>query len=182
MKTKLLFLVFSAVLFMGCGDDLPLILQYDGDNLTGPILEAGLHEAAARFPASSLEEYDGYKLSGVEFFMGNQPASCKIIIYGQGSSDTPGAKIFEVDVTSALATPQWNEYTLDNPIDLGGEDIWISIALEHDQDQQSIGCDAGPGRLNGDWLFSSSDGEWIPYSDRTPESINWNIRGKVTEE
>ncbi|NBC09496.1 MAG: hypothetical protein GVY26_20080, partial [Bacteroidetes bacterium] len=50
-----------------------------------------------------------------------------------------------------------------------------------DGQQQSIGCDAGPNQSNGDWLYDSNDSQWLPYTDRTPESINWNIRGELTE-
>ncbi len=182
MKTKLLFFMMAAMLFASCGDDdLPNILQYDGENVTGPLLDAGTHEAAVRFPASLLADYDGREMTSVQWFMGGQPDVCKLVIYGQGTSSSPGAKIVDVDVTNGIATPSWNEYTLSDPIVLGGEDIWISIELLHSQTQQSIGCDAGPNRSNGDWLFSSSDSQWLPYTNRTSESINWNIRGIISE-
>ena len=60
-------------------------------------------------------------------------------------------------------------------------DLWISLAITHSDVQQSIGCDAGPNKSGGDWLFKSADGLWDTYLDRTGESVNWNIRGIVSE-
>ncbi len=51
--------------------------------------------------------------------------------------------------------------------------------VEHAQQQQSIGCDAGPRKTNGDWLFSGADLSWLTYQERTGEGVNWNIRGRV---
>jgi len=47
---------------------------------------------------------------------------------------------------------------------------------------QTIGCDAGPNSTGGDWLYQESDGRWLTFQQRTTtESINWNIRGFVSE-
>jgi hypothetical protein len=45
----------------------------------------------------------------------------------------------------------------------------------------TIGCDAGPAVANGDWIVSSVDNDWKTYRDFTNAtvSINWNIRGQV---
>jgi hypothetical protein len=51
----------------------------------------------------------------------------------------------------------------------------------HNDVLQSIGCDAGPAAPDGDWLYQDSDQEWQTFRQRTGESINWNIRGKVTD-
>jgi hypothetical protein len=42
-----------------------------------------------------------------------------------------------------------------------------------------IGCDAGPSKDNGDWLYESGDGQWISFLDRGGDDINWNIRAVI---
>lgn len=186
---KLAFLLFllPALLFVACQDDddgggqqgPEAELSFDGPNDTGPILTAGTYEAAVRFPADFLQEYRGRELESVSFFLGQQPAACELRIYeGSNANDSPANLIYQLDVTSGIAVPSWNRVALDNII-IGEEDLWLSVFLTHNQRQQSIGCDAGPNRANGDWLFFSGDGQWRSFVDRTQENINWNIRGTL---
>jgi len=180
--------LLSVLLVFGCqndDDDGPSTtntLQYDGDNATGPLLPAGEYEAAVRFPASFTKDYVGRFIESISFFIGIPPAGLTVVIYEEGTASQPGNVIFEQTVNvSALSTPNWNQLNLPTPIEIFEEDIWISIALTHDQQQQSIGCDAGPNRANGDWLFQDSDNDWRTYTERTGESINWNIRANLQE-
>lgn len=169
-----------------CGDDdtSPTpdnILRLDGDNNSGPLLTAGEHELAVHFTAAKMADYVGKKLTEVEFFVGQPlPQNCKVRVY-QGGTNSPGTQAYEFDVTNGLQTTKWNKHKLSTPVELTGTDLWLSVFVIHAAEQQSIGCDAGPRKDGGDWLFSSSDGEWKTYFDRTPtqESVNWNIRGKV---
>ena len=180
---SLLTIIFAA----SCGgeDDngttLPTLLSYDGDNATGPILPPGQHEAAVRFPSSFLEDYIGRSIIETSFFIGVLPAGCILKIYGEGSSSGPGSLLLEADVSDDIVAGAWNQLNITTPIEITGEDIWISVELIHNQSQQSIGCDAGPNQANGDWLFLSTDNNWEPYTARTGESINWNIRARVSE-
>lgn len=158
------------------------ILSLDGPNQTGPVLAAGDYEAAARFPASETSRFTGRSLDEVTWFMGIPPASCAVKIYGAGSGDTPGALLYSASIpVNSIQTPAWNTHKLAQPVSIDGEELWISIAFTHAQQQQSIGCDAGPNRTGGDWLFNSNDNQWLPYTQRSPANINWNIRGIVGE-
>lgn len=182
MKILKLLPFLLLVLFSACKDDdesLPE-LRYDGPNSTGPQLSAGEHELAVYFPASKMAEFAGKKLTQVQVYVGPQlPAYCEIRVYGPGSSSNPGTNIYKGNVTSSLDPATWNKFDLAPAIDLTGDDLWIGVYVEHNAEQQSIGCDAGPNKTNGDWLFQSSDLEWKTYIDRTGESVNWNIRGVV---
>ncbi len=188
MKAHLLLFALLAVLIStGCknDDDNPTpdgILQHDGDNATGPILNIGRYEAAAMFPASltSTTEFKDKSLTQVTWFMGNKPAACSVKIYGPGTNGQPGGILHEADVLNSVVAQQWTTYTLPTPITITGDDLWISISFRHDVQMQSIGCDAGPAADNGDWLFQDSDVQWLTYRTRTSESVNWNIRG-ITE-
>jgi hypothetical protein len=82
-----------------------------------------------------------------------------------------------------MRTLRWSEHTLDTPVDVSGEDLWISVGVTHAAFQQSLGCDAGNSYTGeGDWLFKSTDGQWQTFANRTGDRVNWNIRGKISEE
>ena len=184
MKISHFLLLFAAFFIAACGDDDPTptpdnVLHYDGDNNSGPLLAAGEHELAVHFPATKMADYAGKKLTEVEFFVGQPlPQTCKLRVY-QGGANAPGTQVYEVVVTSGLQTLKWNKHLLAPPLDLAGEDLWISVFVVHASEQQSIGCDAGPRKDGGDWLFQSLDSAWKTYAERTSESVNWNIRGTV---
>jgi len=179
----MLLLFAGLVCFSACKDDelvtLDGILSHDGPNSTGPLLEVGTHEAAAKFENADLAAYEGQQLTKVEVFMGQAPAKTTVVVYGAGTANEPGAELYSADISSAVGGGNWVKHTLSTPIDVDGTDLWLAVRLEHTVEQQSIGCDAGPRENNGDWLYKSTDGNWETYVDRTSESVNWNIRGTV---
>ncbi len=185
MKFSNLLFVMGVALFASCKDDdnsTPsgaTILKYDSDNVTGPLLAAGEHELAVRFPASTLAEHVGKKLTEMQVFVGSVPQAIIIKVYTQGNSSTPGQQIYQGSVAGTSTAGQWNNYKITPAIEITGEDLWLGVYVEHAVQQQSIGCDAGPRKTNGDWLFSGADQAWLTYQERTNEAVNWNIRGKV---
>ncbi len=187
MNRLFLLLALSAALFItACGDDNvnpadENLLRYDGENATGPLLDAGEYETAARFTPAQTANFAGRNLIGVRWFTGPLPATCEVRIYDQGASNEPGALLYSANVINQVNDFGWTEHTLSTPIPIEAEDLWISIAFTHTQRAQSIGCDAGPSRANGDWIFDAALGEWQTYRARTNESVNWNIRGVVAE-
>ncbi len=186
MKIQLLTLLACAVIFASsCKKDDPIpgeaTLKYDNPNATGPLLEAGFHELAVYFPSNMMGQYRDWSLTEVTWYMGGFPDSCVVKIYEEGSGDTPGALLYENDVTGTTVVNQWQEHLLPTPLTVSGDGIWISIALRHDTEKQSIGCDSGPNQTNGDWLYKESDQQWLTYVQRTSESVNWNIRAIVEE-
>ncbi len=187
MKIHLLLLAVSVILIASCKKDDPIpdgeaTLQYDGGNATGPLLAAGYHELAVYFPSGTMSAYRDWKLSEVTWFMGGFPDSMVVKIYDTGSSsDTPGALLYQKDVTGTTVINQWQEHLLPTPLTVSGDGVWISIALRHDVEKQSIGCDSGPNVTNGDWIFQDTDNDWKTYVQRTSESVNWNIRAKVEQ-
>lgn len=179
MKQLRILLLALPLLFIACEDEeLVNALFYDGENFSGPNLPAGTHELAVRFTEDELSEHIGKQLVEASFFVGSRPSVLQIVVYGEGTPITPGAELYVANINSVI-TGERNNHEIVNPIDITGEDIWISVRVTHNQTQQSIGCDAGPAQANGDWLFRSDDPEWLPFSVRTAESVNWNIRGFV---
>ncbi|MEY3052573.1 MAG: hypothetical protein RLY31_2358 [Bacteroidota bacterium] len=173
-------LAFGLLALSACQDDEPsveAVLRYDGENATGPFLEQGEHELAIHFPASTMADYTGRELTEVSFFVGDAlPAQCQVRVY-RGGTVSPGGLEYSFDVTDGLQTLRWNRHILSSPLALEGDDLWISVFVTHAVGQQSIGCDAGPRKDGGDWLYQEADGSWQTYQQRTTESVNWNIRG-----
>lgn len=157
------------------------VLRYDGDNNTGPFLPAGYFEAAARFTPNETSKYAGRKLDEISWYLGPAPATCIVKVYGPGTNNAPGALLYEAEVTNNIRTSGWNRHRLSPQIEITGEDLWLSIAFTHSAQQQSIGCDAGPRKANGDFLFRDSNNQWTTYQALTQESVNWNIRGLVVD-
>jgi hypothetical protein len=184
-KTLLLLLAFS-LSFLACNRDddddnfnPETTLNLDGPNATAPFLLPGTYEAAARFGANETARFTGKKLTEVAFFIANIPSMCVVRIYDEGTAGEPGRLLYTATVSGSLRAFSWNRHQLRRPLDISGDDIWISIGLVHTQSQQSIGCDAGPSNGPGDWLFQESDNAWRTFRERSGENINWNIRGIV---
>lgn len=180
MKFAPFFFLFGVLLLAtGCKDDDGLsqdILAHDGNNLTGPILPAGLHELSARFTAAQVASFTGRELETIRFFLGEIPQRVEIVIYGQGTPTSPGPVRYERDITNRITTTGWNNHVLNAPIAIQEEDIWITVAVTHDRQMQSVGCDAGPNKAGGDFILYANDSDWTTFRQSSGESVNWNIR------
>jgi len=184
MKINYLLLIgLLSIVSISCTDDDidSFVLSYDGNNENAPILQAGVHEAGARFTANRLDGLVGKRLEAVEFYLAEYPDRCEVLIYDEGTATSPGNLIYSADITFLTENFAWNYHSLFNPIEITGDDLWIVIKVEHSEAYSSIGCDPGPAQSNGDWMLSNSDNQWRSFRDRTNNqvSINWNIRGIV---
>ncbi|MEO1514058.1 MAG: hypothetical protein AAFV95_03570 [Bacteroidota bacterium] len=155
------------------------LLHYDGDNDSGPNLAPGTYEAAIRLSGKDLEAFQDQELKEITIFMAFPPAGCALKVYGAGTDSSPGPLLYSVDVTDVVRELTWFTHRLPDGVNIDGNDLWISMAVEHRDTRQSISCDAGPNRADGDWFYSSEDQQWRTYVNRTSESINWNIRARV---
>lgn len=179
-KYHILALLSAVLLFGACEKDKESFLQLDGENSTGPLLEVGQHETAVRFSSSLTGRYNGKKLTAVRWYTGPRAVSTTVKVYGPGSNNGPGTVLYTKDVSSSVRPFSWNEHVLDTPVSITGEELWLGIAFTHGETGQTIGCDAGPNKSGGDWLFTA-DGQWRTYIQRIGESVNWNIRGRVED-
>lgn len=183
MKKISFLLVGLAILFAACKDDRSVesSLRYDGDNFNAPLLEEDLYEAAARFPAAITSQYIGQRLTQVSYYMAGTPQQTTLRIYSGGSASEPGQIVYEGSLTGSITQNTFNAHVLDTPVEITGEDLWLSIRFRQNRTLQTIGCDQGPNDANGDWLYQESDGRWLTFNQRTGERINWNIRGVIAE-
>jgi hypothetical protein len=186
MKITHLFFLLSLFLFAACGDDDSndnpnLLALDDGQNFSAPELDAGQHELAVYFPASTMAQHVGKQLIEVEYYAGDAPDLCRVQIHGPGTATSPGEVISgqSYDVTTRVAgEPSWKTLILNPPLDITGEDLWIGLFVNHTETKQTIGCDNGPRVDGGDWIWSSDTQTWETFIGRTgTERVNWNIRG-----
>lgn len=157
----------------------PGTLHYDAGNLSAPNLAAGAYEAGARFTSTQIGSLAGQKLTEVQYFIFTPAELCSVKVYGPSSASEPGATLYAADVTNDAQARQWNAHKLAQPVTLASTDLWICVEFTNAVGQPTVGCDPGPAVQDGDWLYSSADGQWMPLSQRFPVSINWNIRGTV---
>ena len=101
MKKLTFLLAIGMILSIGCKKDNEenFAFSYDGPNLTGPILEVGYHEAAARFTSNETNAYSGKQLTSVSFFMGVVPQKVEVIISSKTKSGRP---LFEIYSNKAI--------------------------------------------------------------------------------
>ena len=158
----------------------PSTLHYDAGNLSAPSLAAGAYEAGARFTSMQIGNRVGRELTEVQYYIYTPAEVCSVKVYGPSSAGEPGAPLYAADVTDDVQDHQWNTHALAQPVTLTSTDLWICLEFSNAVGQPTVGCDPGPAVQDGDWLYSSADGQWRPLSDRFPAvSINWNIRGIV---
>lgn len=158
-------------------------LHHDGDNLAAPQLPPGTYEVAAKFTFSKLQRFQEKDLYEVNLYIESVPTNVELKIYRQGDENVPGPILYSAD-WNGLDANSWNDHTLTTPIEITGEDLWISVNFTHPTDMRTIGCDSGPADSNGDWILSYDDPGWQSLRNFSggEVDINWNIRGQVTKE
>jgi hypothetical protein len=152
-------------------------LNYDGPNNSSVGLTApGAWQAAAKFPASMVNQYAGMELYKVRVFI-NDPVPADdlaVRVYGMNLDYLPGPMLAEQAFTPLQL--DWNVITLATPIPVTGEDIWVACYVNQTTLSHPIGTDAGPAVYNGDWISTGPGwGHLAPGID-----ANWNIQGILT--
>jgi len=190
MKKYLFLFLCATLVFQSCQDDEVVIptpsnvLNYDGPNFSAPSLPQGIYEAAVRFEAEEVADFQGKKLKEVEVYFVSVPASPQIKVYAQGTGGTPGNVLHTGSLAPSDTSPNsWTRYTIPNPIDIPAEGLWISVRVDHPNDFGSVGCDEGRADANGDLFFVNADNVWMTLREYTngEADINWNIRGITGE-
>jgi hypothetical protein len=76
----------------------------------------------------------------------------------------------------------WNTITLDTPVPIEGEDLWVGYMFDKPGGVYTPGCDAGPAADNGDWMSHGENLGWTHLSDVPELDFNWNIAATLTGE
>lgn len=154
-------------------------LNYDGDNVTAPLLPGGVYEAAVLFTPVELLGLDGKQVTEVILFVQDVPISATVRFFEGSSNGDPESLISSQGVRSELVKDSWSRISLSSPVTIDEQkDLWLTLRFELSGDSQTLGCDAGPAENYGDFLFDDSDGQWQKLSSRTSGgiNINWNLR------
>ena len=180
-------LAVSILTFTACDDDDdgftfdPELMHFDGVNANAPILPPGEVELAAQFGRDAMEFYAGKQIDAVQLFIYQEPAApASLRFYANGPGNLPGQLLHQQQLTG-LQPNGWNIVELDTPVEFPSEDLWISVYFPEGGQIQVLGCDAGPRQDGGDWMYQEPDQTWQPFSQRSSDRINWNIRAMVTE-
>jgi hypothetical protein len=155
------------------------LLYYGANQLDAPSHNGGTYEAAARYTPEKIGNLVGKTIKEIHYFIADKPDSITIKLYGPLNATTPGNLLYSADVTGNAESNKWNVHTLTQVLMLNNEDIWLSIQFKMASPRRTVGCDPGPALTDGDWLYSSHDGQWIPFNRRNGISINWTIRLNV---
>ena len=181
------FFLMVSVLSMSCQpddtEDGTITLNHDGANVIAPELPGQREfESATRFPATQMANYIGDELIEIEFYIYDTPASCELFVYTSTGGNVPTTEVYSSgNIVNSLNTRTFNTLVLPEPLVLDAEDLWIGVRYTQNGSQRTVGCDDGPAAVNGDWLYDSTDGNWLPLVQRTSGAlnINWNIRAVV---
>ena len=155
------------------------VLGYDTDNMDAPLLPQGTYESGIRLSSGLMGQYAGLNLEKIRYYIKDMPLTCEIRVYEFSNGNEPGNLLYSKDVRSETSALSWNEHVLDQPIELSGSDLWLAVRYSQQGTQRTMGCDPGPAKYNGDWIWDEADDLWLRLIERSEADINWNLRGYV---
>ncbi|MCF6171057.1 MAG: T9SS type A sorting domain-containing protein [Bacteroidales bacterium] len=158
-----------------------VVLNYDGDNASAIGTSTDYEwRVAARFPSDMVTPYVGMEITSVDVFINDPGTAYKLQIYGMGSFNTPGPGELLLEQSFDAIGASWNTITLDNPVKIDGQNIWVGYWFTSTGGLFTPGVDAGPVAEDGDWMAAGPG--WSHLSDNPDLQFNWNIRANLTGE
>lgn len=184
---------FILLASVSCQKDLeePLItentLHYDGPNQNAPVLARGISYPSVKFTATYLNDHGqvGKRIREIDYHLSQKPQNLKLLIFAWNPADDsiPGDLLYEKEVNDSKRN-SWNKHPLEINLEVPGQGLWITFEVDSgDNDLRVIGCDPGPGEVNGDiyGIFGGNNPGWIDFYQFSGEetNINWNIRAML---
>ncbi len=153
----------------------------DGENsdaVGGENIE--MFDAAIRFTASDLQNYDGKYLTQISAYFEAIDADFSMRVWTGGNQFAAGNLQVDQLVSNPLAG-EWNTIKLDNPVLIdASKELWIGYRVINTGGGYPAGTDNGPAiPFKGDMILYGAD--WLSMSDYFGWNINWNIRGFVVD-
>ncbi|MDY0103625.1 MAG: carboxypeptidase regulatory-like domain-containing protein, partial [Lentimicrobium sp.] len=132
---------------------------------------------ASRWTPAMLAPYAGTQLTKVQFF---PSASGVDPVYELNVWTGSTPTLVRSQPITGFIPGQWNEITLNNPVDItGNEEVWFGYTIVS-YTGYPAGCDDGPA-INGYGNKTYYAGVWYNLTDLNAALIyNWNLRGFVT--
>ncbi len=164
-------------------DSREVVLNYDGDpaNAFGNQNADIQWRTAAVFRADMVKDYVGMDLTSVEVFIGDGTVSTfEVRVWKMGSYNVPGPGDMITSQAYTVTPNDWNTITLDNPVKLNGQDLWVGYYIEAPANNFVASTDDGTNyNPDGSWIAFGPG--WSHLGDGNPDyNLNWNIRAHLT--
>lgn len=121
------------------------VLNVDGDNTGNAVGWASEITAfvATRFAPEIVRPFIGQEITTLEIYIGDLPENDEITVYvwEKGEYMLPGAGTILSQKTVTVTTASWNTITLDAPILLSGDEIWVGYQMTALLDTYVVGMD-----------------------------------------
>ncbi len=96
-------------------------------------------------------------------------------VYGQGTFGKPGAMLAEQTIVTDVLD-QWIEVEFPTPVDMTGEEMWVTCQMEQGAGEYTLSCDAGPATGYADWCRTPTS-EWSRICVANPQlDFNWMLK------
>lgn len=158
------------------------VLRYDGGYESAVSLgnySAGVF--AHYYPRERMRALKGMKISSIEVFINELPEGTHIKVYGQGVDRAHAGEVL-ADQEFTAQPGMWNVVTLDNPVEITGEDIWFGVEmLNMSASKYHIGIDGVPAIAGYGDLCNIGGETWWSMSELGIDH-NYCIRANVTGE
>lgn len=128
---------------------------------------------AARWDAVMMAPYAGLSVTTISYYpRSHENATFTFKIWTGSNAAT---EVYSQDITH-YTPDQWNEFTLDTPYILTGEEFWVGFEVIQYAGDHPAGCDAGPAIAGyGDMLSVDNGASWLPLS-AYGWLYNWNLQ------
>ncbi len=149
----------------------------NGDNAGSlGLQDPGEWSAASKFSPTDMLPYDGGQITKIKFFPTSETTDYEVAIW----TGTSGGTVEIQQAVTGLTIGDWNEITLDTPVDVDGtKTYWIGYHMNQvDVGQPNgypAGYDSGPAQ-NGLWANLGSG-----WQDLVSQGFdyNWNVAGYI---
>lgn len=155
------------------------IVRYDdgsNENSIG-LTNGGTFQVSAKFRASIMTPLAGQAVTQMLIYINNGVSEVTVKIYGAGTATTPGTLL--LSETHPVLQINWNTITLNSPVPVDGNDLWVGYEVTHTAGTFPAGLDENSAVLDpdGDWIQFGAD----PWQRLGPLGLpgNWNIAAVV---
>ncbi|MBN2778660.1 MAG: T9SS type A sorting domain-containing protein [Bacteroidales bacterium] len=156
------------------------IMHVDGDNAGNAVGWASEITAyiATRFSPEVVRPFMGQEITSVDIYIGDAPAGdITVYVWDKGGFITPGTTNILDQVTITPTEASWNTITLNTPILLTGDEIWVGYYLTAPLDSYCVGIDENATIAGANYIKAGP--VWSEFGGIAGTG-NWNIRANVT--
>ncbi|MFP4663768.1 MAG: T9SS type A sorting domain-containing protein [Bacteroidales bacterium] len=157
------------------------VLNYDGDNANaigwGSTFDV---MAAARFLPEYTSPFASQLIESVDVYINDAPTndSIRVFVATKGGFITPGTDSMITEADATVTAEAWNTITLDEPVDLNGDELWVGYGFNHPDGSYVLGMDDQPLVDNGNYLKTGL--VWSEFTGISDDGMgNFNIRANV---